>query len=288
MVNLTPYGLAVDVRPDNEHLHTATEIESLGFGALWINGGQLDSLDRLTELVLATIDAVVGSAVIVPDSFDADEVADFYRRIDATAPGRLLIGLGPARGPNASRDLVDYADRLDAGSVPRECRLLAAFGPRRLDLARDRFAGAVPMMFTVDHTTEVRRRLGPDRLLVLGQYVVIDDDPVTARATARVPLRFLLAIPHYVKSLVRQGFTVDEIDDISDRVVDALVAWGSPERVAAHVAAQRGAGADHVYVSVLRDDRQPTPTGGCPQPGTPFGHRRQRVERMSPAAGDQS
>lgn len=249
-MDLGHYGWAIDVAPDGRHLVTAGEIEELGFGTLWVNGGQLDHLGRLDELLSATRRVMVAPAVVVAGEFDAEDVGACFTRAESTAPGRLLVGVGPPRGDDSTRRLGEFVDRLDA-VVPAERRVLAAFGPRRLNLARHRFAGAVPMAMTPDACTATRRLLGPDRLLVMGQFVVLDPDPVRARDAARVPLRFLTTMPSYRKSLARQGFSASDIDGLSDRLVDGVVAWGTPETVASRLEEQRQAGADHVYAVAL-------------------------------------
>lgn len=255
-ISLGRYGFSVEVRDDDSHLAAALTVEGLGFGTLWLNGGQLDRLDRLTDLLAATTTAVVGSAIIPPDRYSAAEVSELFARAEADAPARLMVGLGSSHRPRALTLLGDYLDELDA--VPEDRRLLAAFGPRALAVARDRFAGAMPMLFTAQRTAEVRRVLGADRTLSVGLYVVLDEDPATARATARRPLQFLTAMPQYRKSLERQGFSPDDISGISDRLVDTLVAWGGPRHVLDHAARLHAAGADHVQLNVLGADGQPT------------------------------
>lgn len=256
MEKMGPFGMAVDVRA--EHLDTASEIEALGFGTLWVNGGQLDRLDRLRDLIAATTRAIVAPAVVMPDGYPPAELGEFYREVEGSTPRRLMMGFGPLAGTRASSRLAEYFGDPQF-CVPRDRRLLAAFGPSRLALAREYCAGAVPMLFTPQATAVARRRLGPDRILALGQYVVLDENPATARETARGPLGFLFSMPSYVKSALRQGFTNADIDNLSDRLVDALVAWGRADRIAARLHAQRAAGADHVYASVLHDAGQPRP-----------------------------
>jgi probable F420-dependent oxidoreductase len=255
---LGPLGFTVDV--DDGYLSEAADIERLGFTGLWINGGQLDSLDRLGDLIDATDSALVGSAIIPPDVFDADTVSAFYARIESTAPSRLLIGLGSPQRPRALHAVNDYLDRLDAAShpIPQERRLLAAFGPRALDLARERFAGAVPGLITPAYAAVARQRIGPDRTLAVGLLVVLDESADSARAAARVPLSFVTRLPPYVKSLTRQGFTEEDIFGLSDRLVDELVAWGRPDHVARRIHGMLAAGADHVVVSALGGSGQPT------------------------------
>ena len=249
---------------DKGELDTAAAIEDLGYSALWLAGGQLDSLARLTDLLAATRRAVVASSIIPPDVYAAADVLELYSRAEATHPGRLLIGLGAPQRPAAIDALNTYLDELDA--IPQQRRILAAIGPRKLDLARERFGGAVPILVTPDYTTTARERLGPDRTLAVGLCAVLDEDPDTARESARQPLRFLLGqIRGYQDSARRQGFTDHDIETLSDRLVDALTAWGSPTQIADRAHELRAAGADHVYLSVLHSGAQPGPLDAARQ-----------------------
>lgn len=250
-IDLGTFGLTVTPAAPG-----AEEIEALGFGALWVNGGQLDRLERLTDLLATTGRAAVAPAIIPPDVYGADAVVDLFRRAEVAAPGRLMIGLGSPSQPRPRAALGAYVDEL--GAIPRESRLLAAFGPRMLDTARDRFGGAMPGMVTPEYTAIARERLGPDRLLVVGMYAVVDTDADAARETARVPLRFLMGMRSYVNSALRQGFSETDIATVSDDLVDRLVAWGSADDIAKQARRHREAGADHVYLSALHNDTQPS------------------------------
>ncbi|MDZ4233308.1 MAG: LLM class flavin-dependent oxidoreductase, partial [Dietzia sp.] len=109
------FGFTVDTDDDGG---SAAQIERLGFGALWITGGQLDRLDRLTDLLSSTRTAVVGSAIIPPDLYDPAAVSRLYEHAQSIAPGRLLIGLGSSQQAHALTRLSSYIDRLDA--VPQD------------------------------------------------------------------------------------------------------------------------------------------------------------------------
>jgi probable F420-dependent oxidoreductase len=254
-MQLGRFGLTVDP----ERFGSAGELEQLGFTTLWIVGGQLDRLERLADLIGVTERSVVGSAIIPPDVYDAASVTALFHRMEAVAPGRLLVGVGSPHSERPVMALGDYVDQLDAADdpIPPDRRILAAFGPRALDVARYRFAGAMPALLTPAYVASVRERLGPDRVLSVGLYVVLDRDPDAARATARHPLTFLRGLPAYVKSLRRQGFTDDDISTLSDGLVDRLVVWGSPDDVAERVRQLHSAGADHVHLTVLSDSNQP-------------------------------
>jgi probable F420-dependent oxidoreductase len=130
-----------------------------------------------------------------------------------------------------------------------------------LQLARDRAAGAYPLLVTPGYTARARSVLGPDAALVVGQFVIIEPDPEQARALARGLLGSMTARGGgYAANLGRMGFAEDEIAQLSDRLVDAVVAWGDLDAVAARVAAHLRAGADQVALSVVSAD----PPGALP------------------------
>ncbi|PRC43270.1 LLM class F420-dependent oxidoreductase, partial [Mycobacterium sp. ITM-2017-0098] len=127
------YGFSVNVHADDTHLATALTIESLGFGTLWINGGALDRLDRLTDLLRATSTSMVGSSIIPPDRYGPADVSRLYESAEKHAPGRLVVGLGSPHRHDALTVLQQYLGKLE---VPPQRRMLAAFGPRALRVAR--------------------------------------------------------------------------------------------------------------------------------------------------------
>ena len=143
-------------------------------------------------------------------------------------------------------------------------RLIAALGDRMLRLGAERADGVHPYLVTPRHTAHARALIGPDTILAPEQAVVLTADPVTARAAAREHLALYLTLTNYCRSFLRQGLTEDDLaGGGSDRLVDALVAWGPPERIAARVAEHHAAGADHVGVQILP---APGPTGSPTPP----------------------
>jgi probable F420-dependent oxidoreductase len=256
VVHLGPVGTSLPIHADGSHRDHAAELEELGYGALWISGGQIDDLDRIREAVSATRRITVVPSIIPTGVYGPDEVAALYREMEAEHPGRFVAGLGAPQQPRAMAALGRYLDRLDTAEtpVPAGRRMLAAIGPRKLELARDRFAGALPLMVTPEYTAGARYVLGPDRVLAVQQFAVLDDDPVRARETARGTLGFLLGVRGYRDNVLRMGFTEHDVTAISDRLVDAVVVHGDPDEVARRVAAHRDAGADHVSVAVLGGD----------------------------------
>jgi probable F420-dependent oxidoreductase len=148
--------------------------------------------------------------------------------------------------------------------VPPSRRILAALGPRKLELARERAAGAVLLLVTPDYTRTARGILGTQGTLVVSQLVVLQTDAARAREAARGPLRFLSGVAGYRASFTRMGFTASDIDGLSNELVDRLVAWGSAGTIAARINEYLQAGADHVVLTVL-DNGDRSATGSARQ-----------------------
>lgn len=240
------YGVALSVGDDLE-AHAAA-VERLGYTAIWVAGGQLETLEPLLRILRATTRVGVVPGIIPLDVHGPAAIAELYAEAERIAPGRLVVGLGAQAGGIAA--LNGALDELDA-TVPRGRRLLAALGPRKLDLARDRFGGAVTLLVNSGYTTWARERLGAGQTLVVDQMVVLDEDAAAARAAAREPLRFLSTVPGYAAAFSRMGFSDTEIREMSDGLVDAAFAWGGIDRVVARLREQETAGADHVVVAPL-------------------------------------
>ena len=258
-LGLGPFGVALNV--SDTYLDEAAELEQLGYSALWLPGGQIDNLDRLADLLGATTAAAIGSAIISLDVYPPQLVTGLYTRVEATTPGRLVVGLGGPQKPRPLQALNDYLDDLDqaAPPLPAQRRLLAALGPRKLALARDRCAGAIVLLVTPAYVTAARQILGEQPALVIDQMLVADTDPARARQTARRPLRFLSGLPGYAASFARMGFTATDIAEVTDRLVDDLVLWGDAATITARIGQYLQAGADHVILHVLSEGSQPGP-----------------------------
>ena len=254
-----PIGVVVG-RPGDEDVFVdaATVLEDLGYATIWLAGPSISGFEQVRDVVAATRQVPIAGGVISVDQFDAAEVAAWYAELDATHPGRFIVGLGGAHGPNPLQTLRTYLDTLDTvpPTVPATARVLAALGPRMLQMARERAAGAYPLLVTPEYTAQARSLLGDDVALVVGQFVVVEADPERARALAREPLGFMTAGAGsgYAANLSRMGFGADEIAHVSDRLVDAVVAWGDLDTVAARISEHLCAGADQVALSVLSAD----------------------------------
>jgi probable F420-dependent oxidoreductase len=252
-IELGSVGAVVNPTEDSAYLDQAVGLEQAGFSTIWITGGPLDNLGQLAAAVATTKRARVASGILPVFKFPADEVIAFHQELEASHPGRFVLGLGGAHSADPFATLNEYLDRLDAAGIPASARLMAGLGPRMIDLARERASGVFPVLVTPEYVRQVRARLGDDKTLAVEQIVAVETDPERARALARQPLGFLGRAPFYQASFHRQGFNDDEIASLDDRLVDSLVAWGDADAVAARITEQLEAGADHVAISLVTD-----------------------------------
>jgi len=242
----------------------AATLEQLGFGALWIGGGNPDrqALGDLETLLGRTTELVVATGIANIWAWDPAALHEAAATIDDAHPGRFLLGLGVSharlvtayRRPLAAmREFLDALDRAAETSGRRPpFRVLAALRRRMLELARDRSGGSHPYFTPPEHTALARRVLGEGRLLAPEQAVVLETDPGRARGIARDYMAPYLSLPNYVDNLRELGFGDGEFENGgSDRLVDAIVAWGSVEAVAGRVQEHLDAGADHVAIQPL-------------------------------------
>ncbi|MBF6327495.1 LLM class F420-dependent oxidoreductase [Nocardia transvalensis] len=243
----------------------ARELEGLGYDTLWLGGSPVAELPGVEALLEATEAQRVGTSIVNIWSAPAKQVAESFHRIDKRFPGRFILGVGAGHPEHTDvyrkpyDALVEYLDVLDEAGVPKERRALAALGPRVLELARDRTAGALPYLTTAEHTRQAREILGDGSLLVAEHKVVLDTDPVQARLTARPRVEFYLGLKNYVSNLKRLGFTDEDVAAPgSDRLIDALALHGTADQIADSLVAHLAAGADQVAIQVASDEFLPT------------------------------
>ena len=239
-------------------------LESLGYETVWQGGSPPADLAHVSAILDATSTLKVATGIVNVWTADAAEIARSYHRIEAAHPGRFLLGVGVGH-PEATatyhspyQTLVDYLDVLDADGVPVDRQVLAALGPRVLRLAAARTGGAHPYLVTPEHTRLAREILGPGKLLAPEQRVVLEADPVRARAVGRPSVvKPYLSLTNYTSNLQRLGFTADDVaGQGSDRLVDALVVSGDDKQIRQRFEEHFQAGADHVAVQLIagRDD----------------------------------
>jgi probable F420-dependent oxidoreductase len=251
---LGTYGAVVAPSEGLELVETARALEEMGFSTIWLTGGPLSSLSQVADVVRGTTRATIATGIIPIVTFGSKEVDDLYADLERTDPGRFVVGLGGAHGPDPIPTLEAYLDRL---LVPQSARLLAALGPRMLRMAQEKASGAFPVLVTPAWTANARAALDPGTTLAVEQLVVLETDADRARSVARGPLSFLSTVPAYQANFRRMGFTDDDIASVSDRLVDALVPWGDPDSVAGRIRAQLEAGAEHAALSVVSTDNPP-------------------------------
>jgi probable F420-dependent oxidoreductase len=236
----------------------AVEIEKLGYGALWIGGSPAGNLEYVDPILEQTETLQVATGIINVWTAQADEVAEAYHRIEKAYPGRFLLGIGIGHPEHTEEYrkpydvLVEYLDVLDAAKVPTSRRVVAALGPKVLELAAQRSAGAHPYLTTPEHTGSARELIGPTVFLAPEHKVVLTTDEAQAREIGRQTVDFYLNLSNYLNSWKRLGFTDNDVEKPgSDRLIDAVVAYGTPDDVATRLNEHLEAGADHVAIQVL-------------------------------------
>jgi probable F420-dependent oxidoreductase len=257
----------------------AREVEDLGYGALWTGEAVGREVLTAAQLLLSSTDTlIVATGIANIWARDALAMAAGQLAIGEAHPGRFVLGIGVShqplldvRGQDYGKPLSfmrTYLDGMDHGydvyrAVPPDAmppRVLAALGPKMLELARDRADGAHTFFVPPEHTAQARETLGPGKLLAPEQVCVLSTDATVAREIARRHTASYLRLANYTNNLKRFGFVDDDFAaGGNDRLVDTICVWGDVDAVAARVKAHLDAGADHVAVQVLVDDRRGLP-----------------------------
>jgi probable F420-dependent oxidoreductase len=252
---------------ERERAKIAAELDDLGVPALWLGGSPTADLRDAEQLLAGSSRLLVGTSILNIWTEDPAVVAASCQRLADSFGDRFVLGVGAGHAPAAEQTgqayvrplsrLRGYLDALDHAEHPvrAEARMLAALGPKALELAAERSAGALPYLTTPEHTRQAREIMGDDALLVPEHKVVLLDDPDAARAVGRSILRTYLGLPNYLNSWRRLGFSDDDFAGAgSDALVDAMVAHGEIGAVMRRVAEHLEAGADHVAVQALAPD----------------------------------
>ncbi|MDE0653441.1 MAG: TIGR03620 family F420-dependent LLM class oxidoreductase [bacterium] len=286
-IDLGPVGIwtgMLDQVPSARAAEMAAEVEELGYGAIWIpEAVGRDPFIMATLLLAGTSSIPVATGIANIYARDAMTMANAQRTVEEAFEGRFLLGLGVShahlvaglRKHDYSRPLSYmrwYLERMHKAVFfahgPEELpeMVLAALGPKMLQLSAAATAGAHPYFVPPEHTAFARETMGPEAALYPEQMVILDTDASSARALARKNMAIYLGLPNYANNLLRLDFTQADIDGgpdggPSDRLVDAIVVWGTPEQIVARVQEHLDAGADHVGVQVLADDPDSTVEG---------------------------
>jgi len=252
---------------------TVAELEEMGYGTLWY--GEATGREALTKaalLLAGTKRIIVATGIANIYGRDPVTMAAGQKTLAEAYPNRFLLGLGVSHVPLVEklrghsyekpvprmRAYLDAMDQAPYHAVPpasKPLRVLAALGPLMLKLSAERADGAHPYNTTPDHTKQARELLGPEPYLCPEQAVVLETDPAKARAIARKFLAIYLGLPNYTNNWLRLGFQESDISGGgSDRLVDAVIAWGDLKAVLNRIREHHSAGADHVCIQVLTDD----------------------------------
>ncbi len=286
-IDLGPIGVwtgVLDQVPSSRAAELAAEVEELGYGAIWIpEAVGRDPFVMATLLLAATTSLPVATGIANIYARDPMTMANAQRTVAEAFEGRFLLGLGVShqhlvervRKHDYSRPfsymrqyLAQMHETIFFAHGPKELpeMVLAALGPRMLGLSATATAGAHPYFVPPEHTAFARETMGPDAALYPEQMVILDTDAGTARELARKNMAIYLGLPNYANNLLRLGFTQADIDGEpgggpSNRLIDAIVAWGTVEQVTDRVQQHLDAGADHVGVQVLATDPDTTAEG---------------------------
>jgi probable F420-dependent oxidoreductase len=236
----------------------ARQIESLGYGAVWVGGSPDADLSWVEPALAETSTLQLATGIVNIWASPANHVAKSFERIESAYPGRFLLGVGVGHPEHTDvytkpyDALVEYLDELDGACVPTSRRVLAALGPKVLALAAERSAGAHPYLTTPEHTAKARELVGNTVFLAPEHKVVLTENVNEAREIGRRYADFYLDLSNYVNNWRRLGFTDDDVRKPgSDKLIDAVVAHGTPEHVAARLNEHLESGADHVAIQVL-------------------------------------
>jgi probable F420-dependent oxidoreductase len=266
----------LEAHPASRAQEAAQELEAMGFPVLWINETTgRDPFVLATMLLSATSSLKLATGIANVYARDAVTMAACQKSLAEAYPERFLLGLGVSSPVLVERVrkhsygkplsyLTSYLDDMDSAPynavAPAENpgRVLAALGPKMLELSATRADGAHPYLTTPDHTRQAREIIGADALLAPEQMVIFETDPAAARAIGRAAVGFYLRAPGYLASLGRQGFSDEDWADpkaASDRLIDGMVAWGDIDTITRRVREHHDAGADHVCIQVLSANR---------------------------------
>jgi probable F420-dependent oxidoreductase len=244
-------------------------IEQAGFRALWLGGSPDGDLAQVAGLLAATSQLIVGTSIVNIWKDPPHEVARSTVRLLDRYPGRFVLGIGAGHREATQQyqkpydTLAAYVTAVLDDRVGQKDLVLAALGPRVLRLAGERAAGAIPYLVPPEHTRRAREILGPGPLLAPEHKVVLDPDPVRARALGRSRVSHpYLGLINYTSNLRRLGWAEPDLrDGGSDALIDALVAHGPADQVADQLGRHLAAGADQVVIQLL------TEPGADPVPG---------------------
>jgi probable F420-dependent oxidoreductase len=283
--SLAPLGIwtwTLDAQPASRAQEAVAEIESLGYGCVWIpEAVGREPFAHAALLLAGSKSIVVATGIASMFARTAVTMQAGHKTLTEAFPERFLLGIGASHGHMAKAlhksvyekpysRMVEYLDTMDsamfaavAPSTPLR-RVLAALGPKMLQLAAQRSEGAHPYFTTPVHTAAARQIMGAGPMLAPEQAVILERDPQRARDIGRKFMATYVRLPNYANNLLRHGFTESDLKNEhgvpSDRLVDAICAWGDLEEIAGRIAEHFDAGATHVSIQVLKEDLTDLPS----------------------------
>jgi probable F420-dependent oxidoreductase len=255
--------------PATQLRQTARLIEELGYGTIWVGEGFFREVFSQCAMLLSVTERItIASGIANIYVRDAVAMANGARALAEAWPDRFVLGLGVSHAHLVSRRGHDYPkpvpamrEYLDAmAQAPYMSPLpehpapivLGALGPRMIALAGERTAGAYTYFADAAHTRGARGLLGPGTFLAANMPTVVAADAATARTIGEGQMKLYLGMPNYTQNLVRGGWAEDELAGAgSDRLFDAIVAWGDPAGLRERVQRHFDAGADHAVLNVI-------------------------------------
>jgi len=280
MIDIGRVGLwqgVLDQQPSSRVRELVSEIEEMGWPTLWIPEARgRDAFVSAGVMLGATTNLKVATGIAQIHARDPVAMAAAQKTMYEAYDGRFLLGLGVSHAPmiegirkqsyvkpySFMKAYLKAMAEAPFGAVgPEEAppTVLAALGPKMLELSRDAADGAHPYFVPPEHTAVAREAVGPGKLVATEQMVLLDTDPSSAREKARAVMALYLALPNYTNNLLRLGFTEEDVAGPSDKLVDAIVAWGDESAIVERVKAHHDAGADHVCVQAVVVDRSELP-----------------------------
>ncbi len=248
----------------------AQRIEAWGYGALWMPEAVGREVFSASAWLLAnTTRLIVASGIANIYARDALAAAAAQKGLNEQSGGRFLLGLGVSHVPLVQdlrqheygkpvatmRNYLRAMAKAPYKAVPPASTpqtVLAALGPKMLELSAAQADGAHPYNVTPEHTRQARRILGAGKLLCVEQGAILETNPAQARALARQFLSHYLSLPNYVNNWRRLGFNdTDFAGGGSDRWVDAVIVWGDERAIRARIDEHWQAGADHVCIQAI-------------------------------------
>ena len=274
---LNVWSFALQRLSAHDEAQAAQQFESLGYPAIWMpeSLGSKEVIAHSALLLQATTTAVIAPGIASIHARDPMAMASAAKTLGEQYPGRFVLGIGVSHAPSVEsrggtyakplEQMRDYLDAMDAAQYaaplpdPPVPLVLAALGPKMLELSAQRADGAHPYFVPVEHTAVARRHLGAEPALIVEQTAVLTTDRTRGLEIARAFARNYLALPNYANNLKRLGWTDDDVaGDGSERLIDAVIAIGDADTIVERVRAHLEAGADTVCLQ-LREEKSADP-----------------------------